>query len=101
MGVRVKYWKTAWWVFTAHHNERRAKRVGDRETALEVARRIRERLALGDLSMLHTSPEPFKAYAARWLKDGAGARKESTHRFYKFNIALHLNPVIGEQPIGP
>lgn len=100
MGVRVRFHRDSWWVFVAHRGRRKSKRIGDRDTALQVARRIRERLALGDLSLLGTDSETFRVYAARWLKDGAGARKASTHRFYAFNLELHITPVIGAEPVG-
>jgi hypothetical protein len=58
--------------------------VGHRATGLSVARRIRERIALGNLSRLGGESEPFKTYAARWLTDGEGSRKATTHRFYSF-----------------
>lgn len=44
MGVKVKFHKGAWWIFINHHG-RRARMIGDRDTANAVARRIRERLA--------------------------------------------------------
>jgi hypothetical protein len=49
MGVKVRFWKGAWYIFIDHGGRRRAKKVGDCETANNVARRIRERLSLGDI----------------------------------------------------
>ncbi len=100
MGVKVKFHKGAWWVFINHHGRRRAKMIGDKETAHTVARRIRERLTLGDLSLLTSEPaESFETYAARWLTAGESARKASTHRFYAFNLTLHIKPTLGARPI--
>jgi hypothetical protein len=59
---------------------------------VQVARRIRERLTLGDLSLLGTNTETFEMYAPRWLKDGEAGRKVSTHRFYTFNLGLYNRP---------
>jgi integrase len=76
------------------------KRSGDRDTAHEVARTIRRRLALGDLNLLSTEPsESLKVYADRWLTDGEAERKASTQRFYRFNLKLHILPALGEHPI--
>lgn len=100
MGVKVKFHKRSWWVFIDHGGRRRAKKIGDRDTAHAVARRIRERLALGDLSLLTSEPaESFEKYATRWLENGQGNRKASTHRFYAFNLTLHVVPVLGPRPI--
>ena len=41
MGVKVRYRKGAWWVFVHHGGRRKAKRVGDRETATRVAQALR------------------------------------------------------------
>jgi hypothetical protein len=66
-----------------------------------VARTIRHRLTLGDLSLLATEPtETMRAYADRWLLSGESQRKASTERFYRFNLNLHILPVLGDRPIG-
>ena len=51
MGVKVKFRNGGWWVFVNHASRRKAKRVGDRETAQRVAQAIRERLARGELNL--------------------------------------------------
>jgi hypothetical protein len=51
MGVKVKFRKGAWWVFIHHLGKRKAKLIGDRETALRAASRIRERIAAGALQL--------------------------------------------------
>ena len=45
MGVKVRFWKGSWWVFVNTGGRRKAKRVGDRETALRIGQAVRERLA--------------------------------------------------------
>jgi integrase len=95
MSVRIRFYRGSWWVFVAHHGRRRSKRVGDRATALLVARKIREKLALGDLSLVSDDAQTLESYAEAWLRDGEGARKASTHRFYAFNLKLHILPVLG------
>ena len=100
MSVKLRFRKGAWWIFIDHRGQRRAKKVGDRATAFQVARRIRERLMLGDLSLLGTDTETFETYARRWLTDGEAGRKASTHRFYSFNLGLHIVPKLTSHPIG-
>ena len=99
MGVQVKFYRGAWWVFVNHGGRRRSKKTDDKATALVLARRIREQLALGDFSLLVSDAETFKIYAGRWLTDGEQSRKASTHRFYRFNLDLHIYPVIGALPV--
>jgi integrase len=100
MGVNVKFHKGAWWVFINHRGRRRAKKIGDKTTALEVARKIRQRLTAGDLSLLESDPgQTFRSYASAWLQDGEAGRKASTHRFYRFNLDLHICPILGDRPI--
>jgi integrase len=100
MGVKVKFHKGAWWIFINHQGRRKAKRIGDRETAHEVARKIRQRLALGDLRLLASEPsETLRVYAGRWLVTGEAQRKASTQRFYRFNLNLHILPALGDRPI--
>jgi len=73
MGVRVRFHKGAWWVFIAWRGQRKAKRIGDRQSAEQVASAIRARLQMGDLSMLTPDPPQqrgavtLRAFAAEWL----------------------------------
>lgn len=99
MGVKVRFRAGAWWVFVDHNGKRKAKKVGDRDTAHEVARTIRRRLASGDFALAAEPSETLKTYAGRWLSNGEAQRKASTHRFYEFNLRLHVLPAIGDMPV--
>ena len=100
MGVTAKYHKGAWWVFINHRGQRKAKKVGDRPTAFEVARKIRQRLTEGDLGLFSSDTGPtLSIYATDWLTGGEAARKASTHRFYHFNLRLHVLPTLGDKPV--
>ncbi len=91
MGVTVKFYRKAWWLFINHRGRRRSKCVGDHATALEAARKVRRHLVEGDLSVLDSDAgETFDKYAETWLANGEGGRKASTHRFYDFNLRLHI-----------
>jgi len=98
MGVNVRFWKGAWWVFVNHQGKRKAKRIGDRETALRVASRIRERMAAGALHLPTTADEESLAsYARTWLKGLAGNLKASTIDFYTDNVERYVVPALGTQ----
>ncbi len=56
MGVKVRE-KPAnsgtWWIFINHQGKRRAKKVGrDKKLALDAAKKIEAKLALGDVGLL-------------------------------------------------
>jgi hypothetical protein len=48
MGVTIRFRNGAWWLFINHRGTRRAKKVGDHETAKQVARQVRQALVAGD-----------------------------------------------------
>jgi integrase len=100
VGVRVRFWKGAWWVFITHQGRRKAKRIGDRETALRVASRIRERLAAGDLHLgADADSETLEMHAREWLKGLTGNLKASTISFYTVNLERHVLPLLGRRPL--
>ena len=35
----------------------------------------------------------------RWLREVSSGLKASTHRFYEFNLRLHVIPVVGQRPV--
>jgi len=101
MGVNVRFWKGAWWVFVNHHGRRKAKRIGDRDTALRVAQAIRERIARGDLNLGPADDaQRFRTYAAAWIKTAERNLKASTCRFYAGHLEQHVNPAIGDRLVG-
>ena len=54
MGVKVREKvknSGEWWVFINHNGKRRSKKIGDKRNANTVARKVRQRLAAGDLGM--------------------------------------------------
>lgn len=103
MGVKVKPWKGAYWVFINHKGRRKAKRVGDRKAAELVKVKIQAKLAEGDLSGLETrseAPVTLQAYGETWLKTHAGqACKFSTARVYESNLTRHIFPVLGAKAL--
>jgi integrase len=100
MGVRVRFWKGAWWVFVNHQGRRKAKRVGDRDTAVRVAQALRERLARGEFALpTHSAEHNLRTYATAWLETMRGSLKASTLRFCEGNLRLHLFPALGTRPV--
>src|SRR5437660_6512234 len=87
MGVIVKQWKGAWWLFVNHQGQRKAKRVGEgeagRKAAKEAAGKIQARLALGGEAFEERKPGVlFEDYAVTWLERIEQTRKASTHEDY-------------------
>lgn len=67
MGVKVRQWKGAWWVFVDHQRQRKAKRVGTvasgKRAADEVAKAYEVQLSLGTFDFSKASGVTFEAYA--------------------------------------
>ncbi len=96
MGVKVRFYRGAWWVFINHRGRRKAKRIGDRDTARRVGQAIRERLALGDLNLdVSGAGSRLQPYAERWLENATVSLKASTVAFYRGNLTLHVFPALG------
>jgi integrase len=97
MGVRVREKPPGsgnWYVYINHQGKRKAKRVGDRKAALEVARKIQAKLTLGDLRIekLERQVPTFKEYSEKWLAHVGDMRKGTTYGRYENILRLHLNP---------
>jgi len=71
MGVKVREWKGAWWLFVDHKGKRKAKRIGvgkdAKKDAKESAKTIEARLTLGDLGILARDVTTFGTLAEEWL----------------------------------
>ena len=77
MGVKVKEWKGAWWVFVDHQGRRKAKRAGPgsrgRKLAEAAATKIAAKLLDGDTSVLDKPQKPatapaFAEVVDEWLR---------------------------------
>lgn len=98
MGVKVREKKPGeWWIFICHNSNRRSKKVGDKKTALELAKKIERRLALGDFDLQEKTQTPtFKEYAEQWLESFIKAtRRHSTYERYRGILKGHVCPEIG------
>jgi integrase len=100
MGVLIKQWKGAWWVFIYHNRHRVVKRIGvgeqGKKAAREAASKMQAKLALGEQSFL-TRPESvlFADYAKTWLMRIKQTRKLSTHEDYSNMLTRDILPILG------
>ena len=104
MGVRVRQRpdKPGWWLFINHRGQQKKKHFTDKDTALKVARQVRERIALGEFSIEspNTQRFPFRTYYQHWLETYAKtALKPSTLAFYTTAYKVHLGPFLGDTDI--
>jgi len=101
MGVtvrqKVKGKGKPWWVFISHNGERTSRKVGAKDSAQEVAKKIAARLQLGEFNFEEEKKETvptFKEYADSWIKTTVPATcKESTLNDYKDILRIHVLPV--------
>ena len=101
MGVKLKFFREAWWIFIDHHGKRRAKKVGDHQSALRIAKELRERLGLVDfgLPLLAAEPVTLQRYSQTWLEQARLNLKASTVRFYEGHLDQHVVPALGPRAV--
>ncbi len=107
MGVKVRHWKGAWWVFVNHRGQRKAKRVGEGEKAKRAAQRAAEiiqgKLAAGDTSVLDSGRDrvqTLKDFAEDWLKTSVALHlKPATQENYRVAMRRHWLPALGSLPL--
>jgi len=101
MGVKVREWKMAWWVFIDHHGQRKAKRIGagatGKKAAQQVAQQIQARLALGQTAFdSNKSGVSLETYVETFLQRIQHTRKPSTHDGYKTTLDRDIKPMLGK-----
>ena len=100
MGVKIRFHKGAWWLFIHHRSRRRAKKIGDRQTAVRTAQQVREAIIAGDLQITPKPPsETLRTYAHAWLRGLESNLKASTVTFYGENLKRHVLPLLGDRPL--
>ena len=110
MGVKVKEWKGAWWVFVDHQGRRKAKRAGPgsrgRKLAEAAATKIAAKLLDGDTSVLDKPQKPaaapaFADVAEEWLTKypALHAVRPATMDNYRSFTEKHLIPFFGSVPV--
>ena len=49
--IRKKIKSNGWWIFINHKHKRRSIYIGDKETAIKIGNRIKERLVLSEFDL--------------------------------------------------
>src|SRR5205809_3090377 len=110
VGVKVKEWKGAWWVFVDHQGRRKAKRAGTgsrgKKLAEAAATKIAAKLLDGDTSVLDNPQKPaaapaFADVAEEWLTryPALHAVRPGTMDNYRSFTEKHLIPFFGSVPV--
>ncbi len=110
MGVKVKEWKGAWWVFINFEKRRKVKRVGvgeaGKKAAKQAASQIQARLALGQFEFDEPAKSPKQdvatvgSYLQAWIKEHAAVNcKPSTYSMYEWSVEQILVPEFGAIPL--
>src|SRR5215510_9584997 len=102
MAVKVKAHRGTWWVFIDHRGKRKAKKIGSKEAAQAVAKRIEAKLTLGDFSILEEKQRrPFAPAFRVWLDLYAKVHcKPSTVRGYTLAFSTYLEPRFKDKDVG-
>lgn len=105
MGVKVRERPSGsgvWWIFIDHQGKRKAKKVGDKKTALEAAKKIQAKLTLDGFGIKDektTSPS-FRECSEQWLHSYIRPlRRDTTFERYNDILRRYVYDVIGRKPI--
>ena len=101
MGVTVRQKGSKWYVFITHQGRRKAKAVGDKKAAQDVASKLRAKLALGDFQIEEPErPPTFQEQAERWLETYAKVHcRPSTYDGYQRLLRTYAFPRFGTKPL--
>jgi integrase len=104
VGVKIREWKGAWWLFINHNGQRKAKRVGvgdvGKKAARQAAGQIQARLALGEHGTLdNTAAVSLEQYTATWLERIQHTRKHSTYDDYQKILKRDVLPMLGSMKL--
>jgi integrase len=99
MGVKIKQWKGAWWIFINHQGRRKARRVGigeaGKKTARLVAQQIQARLVLGQAAFQsQKSGVTIDAYGETFLHRIEHTRKHTTLADYTKILTRDILPAL-------
>lgn len=104
MGVKIREWKGAWWIFINHQGTRKSRRIGTgdagKRAAKKVAEQIQARLALGQMAF---EPEQvnitLETYTETFLERIEQTRKHTTHDDYRKIFDRYVFPVFRGQAL--
>lgn len=98
MGVKVREkipGSGQWWVFIHHKGRRKSKKIGDKKTANSVAKKVRARLASGDLGIIKPKCPTLAEYGKAWLDSPFHTWRYSTRKEYEKAFNLHIKAALG------
>ncbi len=102
MGVKVKEWKGAYWVFVNHQRKRRAVKCANKKAAEIIATKIDAALKLGQTEVLDGLDKPavptFREYTERWLAQIQSKIRPSTLDDYQRRVR-RLDSFLGALPL--
>jgi integrase len=107
MGVKVRAWKGAWWLFVHHEGRRKARRVGvgagAKRAAQAAAEQIQAKLVLGDVSVLapeRSTTETLATFSEYWLRDHVSVYcRPATQQNYGHMFRDYWLPALGALPL--
>jgi len=106
VGVRIRFWKGAYWIFINVGGRRKAQKIGpDKRLADQVARKARRAIARGEFRIADRAPartaSGFKAVADEWLRTCQGVRniRPNTIDNYRTAVMIHLIPHFQTMPV--
>jgi integrase len=106
MGVKVREKVKAsgeWWVFIHYRRKRRARKVGLRRDALNLAKKIRKQIHDKELNLEDPKEVPpvlFKDYAKKWMREHVRIScKASTCEDYQTILELYALPAFGPKDL--
>ncbi len=84
-------------MFVYHDGRRKAKSVGDKETARRLAQALRDKLALARFTAPpeKSEAEVLRSYASTWMAAARINLKASTISFYQGHLGHHILPALG------
>ncbi len=99
MGVKIRQWKGAWWIFIDHQGMRKAKRIGigepGKKAAKLAAQQIQARLALGQPAFQgQKSGMTLERYTEVFLERIEHARKRTTFVDYTKILNRDILPTL-------
>ena len=100
MGVTVREWKGAWWLFVNHQGQRKAKRVGTGEAgkraAREAATKLQAKLTLGEGIQEEPCAPRLADYVPTWIQSYVRLTcKPRTVELYESMFRRHVLPTLG------
>lgn len=89
-----------WWVFINHHGHRKAKKIGDKKAAKEIAAKLEARIASGDLKIDEKPAPIFNDLAREWITITVPATcKASTLGDYERILKNHVGPAFNNRQV--